>query len=35
MFVTMSFDNLKLRDSNDSAFGVDIMNRFPVNRKSI
>ncbi|GKE80268.1 hypothetical protein Tco_1550268, partial [Tanacetum coccineum] len=35
MLVIMSFDNLKLCDSNDSAFGVDITSRFPVSSKSI
>ncbi|GKF55801.1 retrovirus-related pol polyprotein from transposon TNT 1-94, partial [Tanacetum coccineum] len=35
MLVIIPFNNLKLCDSNDSAFGVDIMSRFPVSSKSI
>nr|GEY56505.1 hypothetical protein [Tanacetum cinerariifolium] len=35
MLVTIPFDNLKLCDSDDSAFRVDITSRFPVIRKSI
>ncbi|GJV20442.1 hypothetical protein Tco_1369462 [Tanacetum coccineum] len=35
MLVIMPFDYLKLYDSNDSAFGVDNLSRFPVSSKSI
>ncbi|GJU16842.1 hypothetical protein Tco_1144808 [Tanacetum coccineum] len=35
MLIIMPFDYLKLCDSNDSAFGVDITSRFPVSSKSI
>nr|GFB89311.1 hypothetical protein [Tanacetum cinerariifolium] len=35
MLVVMPFDDLKLCDSDDSTFGVDISSRFPVKRKSI
>nr|GEX21776.1 hypothetical protein [Tanacetum cinerariifolium] len=35
MLVVMSFDDLKLCDSDDSTFRVDITRRFPIDRKSI
>ncbi|GJS64095.1 hypothetical protein Tco_0678659 [Tanacetum coccineum] len=35
MFVAVPFDNLKLYDSNDSTFGVEITSKFPVSSNSI
>nr|GEX85184.1 hypothetical protein [Tanacetum cinerariifolium] len=35
MLVVMPFGDLKLYDSDDSTFGVDISSRFPIDRKSI
>nr|GEX89366.1 hypothetical protein [Tanacetum cinerariifolium] len=35
MHVVMPFDDLKLSDSDDSTFGLDISSRFPIDCKSI
>nr|GEX63696.1 hypothetical protein [Tanacetum cinerariifolium] len=35
MLVVMSFDDLKFDDSDDSTFRVDILSRFPIDRKTI
>nr|GEV74369.1 replication protein A 70 kDa DNA-binding subunit B [Tanacetum cinerariifolium] len=35
MLVVMPFDDLKLCDSDDSTFGVDILSRFPTDHKFI